>query len=117
MDKGPEFSPEIGQAIATAFMGLWAFLGGIMRSGADWRDPKSGRFSFPMFITSMATAAVLGQVASWWGTSHHWEAGAIGVTADALIITSDNPRNEVPAEIIAQIVAGTVRIRAAMPCR
>ena len=33
--------------------------------------------------------------------------GAIGVTADALIITSDNPRNEVPAEIIAQIVAGT----------
>ena len=84
MDKGPGISPEIGQALATAFMGFWAFLGGMMRSGSDWRDPKTGRFSLPLFATSIATAAVLGQIASWWGMSHHWEAGAIGVTASTL---------------------------------
>lgn len=68
---------SFGDIFSTAVMGGWSFLGGIMRGGTDWRDPK-GKFSIPRFGVSIATALVLGQIASAIGHHLGWEPNAIG---------------------------------------
>lgn len=61
---------------STLVMGFWSFLGGIMR-GADWKTP-TGRFSPGRFLASIATALVLGEIASAIGQHMHMEPAAIG---------------------------------------
>lgn len=74
-------TPGLSDAIYTALMGFWAFLGGVMRAGADWTDPKTGRLSWARVSASVATAMVLGQIASAIGSHYHWEPAAIGALA------------------------------------
>lgn len=61
------------EIITTALTGLWAFLGSIMRSGMDWKDPKTGKFSYSRFGSSVATALVLGQVVAALGEHYQVE--------------------------------------------
>lgn len=76
--------PNLGDAISTALMGFWAFLGGIMRAGADWTDPKTGRRSWPRIAASVATALVLGQIAAAIGQHWHWEPAAIAALSSVV---------------------------------
>lgn len=64
-------SPQIGDVISSGIVGFWAFLGAIMRGATDWRDPNTGKISIGRLGASMATALVLGQLASILGT--YWK--------------------------------------------
>lgn len=63
--------PQMGDVISGAIVGFWAFLGAIMRGATDWRDPKTGKISVGRLGASLATALVLGQIASILGT--YWK--------------------------------------------
>lgn len=65
-------------------MGFWAFLGAVMRGSTDWKEPNTGKFSFSRFLASVATALVLGQMASAFGQWQHWEPYAISALASAV---------------------------------
>lgn len=68
--------PNFWDIFSTLAMGCWSFLGGIMR-GADWKTPE-GRFSPARFGASVATALVLGEIASAIGQHMHMEPAAVG---------------------------------------
>ena len=65
--------PGESEIVTTGLMGLWALLGAIMRSGVDWRDPDTKKFSWPRFLTAGATALVLGQISAALGLYYGWE--------------------------------------------
>lgn len=62
-------------------MGFWAFLGSVMRGATDWKDPKTGKISPVRFFASVATALVLGQMASAFAQWQHWEPYATSALA------------------------------------
>lgn len=69
---------------SSAALGFWALAGAIMKSGADWRDPETKKFSVARLITTFATAAVMGQGAATVGGAFHWDAGWIALAASTL---------------------------------
>lgn len=76
--------PGTNDLISGGFLGVWAFLGAVMKSGADWRDPETKKFSYARLGTALATALVLGQGAGALGNALHWEAAVIGLVAAIL---------------------------------
>src|SRR5690348_16040448 len=73
--------PQVGVFLSSTVMSFWAFMGAVMRRNSDWRDPATGKMSWPRVGISVATALVLGQTAVALGGYMKWEPAAIGALA------------------------------------
>lgn len=76
--------PNQKDLLTGGVLGFWALLGAIIKTGADWRDPETSRFSYGKLLTALATALVLGQGAGALGDALHWEPAVIGLIASIL---------------------------------
>lgn len=55
--------PQDTGFINTLIMGAWSFAGAVAKGTSDWTNPITGKFDFARFITGVAAAIILGEIA------------------------------------------------------